>query len=706
MRKQTETNRRMKRLALLSACCIAALPGVAAAQDGQGSAGEDDDNIIVTGSRATTATKTDTPILRIPQSIEVVTVEEMQDRGAQNIREALKYTAGVYSGSDDSRGDFNQVRGFESILFVDGLKRNYGFVYMPRPEIFTLEKVEVLVGPASVLYGSGSSAGLTNMQSKRPQFEFGGSASLSYGTHNRKEAAADVTGPLSDTLAVRLLGVVRDSDSRMDRTPNDRQVVQGAITWKPTPSTDITAIGIYQHDKNPPNYNIVPLINSLYSRGGSNNLDRFVPDSRFFGEPTINKGNKTYKAVSLLASHDFNDWLSFRSNTRYTWADTQQAEVYLNPSSTGNPLNPFIGATTTVARNLFAINIEYNVFNTDNSLAVNFDTGPLSHKVLGGVDYSYFKQYSRQAFTATTPIDIFNPVYGTAPAPVFAAPITQVLKQTGFYIQDQIDWGEFASLVVGLRRDRYTKDQTNAVQEATSRTTKRAGLTVNVTKTLAPYVSYSESFLPISGLNQFNSSYVPLSGEQLEFGVKWQPVPSAMIRVSYYDLTEANSLRVDPVNPLFRIQSGSITSRGLEVQANYRTKTFSVIAAFTKAKSKVSDQTYQRDNVPKTLASIYGTKTIELTGDMALRVGGGVRYQGKMTSTRPFTPPATASTFIVETPSTTLVDAMAAIDYKNWTLQVNSVNLLNTRYYPACSYFGSCSNGEPRTVQATLSFRF
>ncbi|ALC11149.1 hypothetical protein LH20_04200 [Sphingopyxis sp. 113P3] len=219
----------------------------------------DNHSDIVVTATATTATKTDTPILRIPQAIEVVSSEDIQDRGAQNIREALNYTAGVYNGGDDSRGDFNYIRGFESVLYVDGLKRNYGFVYMPRPEIATLERVEVLVGPASVLYGAGSSGGLTNMQSKRPQLDFGGSASVSYGTFDRKEAVVDVTGPLGDTLAARFVGVVRDSDSRMDFTRNDRVVAQGALTWRPTDRTDITAIGIYQQDHNPPNYNVIPL---------------------------------------------------------------------------------------------------------------------------------------------------------------------------------------------------------------------------------------------------------------------------------------------------------------------------------------------------------------------------------------------------------------------------------------------------------------
>ena len=186
----------------------------------------------------------------------------------------------------------------------------------------------------------------------------------------------------------------------------------------------------------------------------------------------------------------------------------------------------------------------------------------------------------------------------------------------------------------------------------------------------------------------------------MEVGVKWQPLRTTLFRLSYYDLSEENSLRVDPNNPLNSIQSGSITSKGVELQANHRTRDFSLTAAFSYATSRVSDQDYQRDNVPKYLASIYGTKTIELGDEMTMRLGAGVRYQGKMTSRHP------TSGFLVETPSYTLVDAMAALEYRRWTLQLNAVNLFDDLYYPSCSYFGSCANGEPRTVQATLSYRF
>src|SRR3546814_170827 len=158
------------------------------------------------------------------------------------------------------------------------------------------------------------------------------------------------------------------------------------------------------------------------------------------------------------------------------------------------------------------------------------------------------------------------------PAPVFDFFNTQILKQTGQYLKVQVDVGEVAAQVLGSRRDRYTKQDAGAPREVTSRTTKRAGLTINVTPTLAPYVSYSESFLPISGLNQFGNTYKPLSGEQKEIGIKWQPLRTTMLRLSLYDLKESNALQPDPDNPLDSIQTGSVKARGVEVQANHNVR--------------------------------------------------------------------------------------------------------------------------------------
>lgn len=666
--------------------------------------GEDNlDEVMVYATRAVTATKTDTPILNIPQSINIVTAEQIEDRGAKTLVEALNYTAGVSNGGDDSRGDFNTIRGFESVLYVDGLKRNYGFVYLPRADVNALERVEVLVGPASVLYGAGSAGGLTNMQSKRPKFSPGATVSLSYGTFERKEGVVDVTGPLSDTVAARFVGLLRDADSQIDYVPNDRVLAQPAITWRPGENTQITAIGLYQRDKNGPNYNVVPLVASILAPPG-----RRVPDSRLLGEPALNAaGHKENTSITLLADHKFTDVFSFHSATRYAEANTDQREIY--PNVFADPLNPFIDDNgngtieadeTRVLRNLFAFDVDYKTFNSDNNVGIDFATGGIKHKVLVGVDYSYFRQNARQAFGLSTPIDIYNPVYGLAPGPEYAAPTEQELKQTGYYVQDQVSFGEVASLVLGVRRDRYEKQDTGVPDEVTEETTKRAGLTVNVTPSLAPYISYSESFLPIAGLNQFGSTYSPLSGEQKEVGVKWQPLEDTLLRVSYYEIEEDNALRPDPDNPLNAVQSGFTKSDGFEFQADHNiARNLTLTASYSHATTRQSGDGRQKDNLPKDLASIFGTKTIAIRNDLTLRVGGGARYVGKQTA-------GDAAFFQVKTPSYTLVDAMAALDFNDWGLKLNALNLLDKRYYPTCYNFGFCANGLKRTVEATVEYRF
>ncbi len=681
----------------------------ALAQAQSAATSEELDDVVVT-ARATTATKTDTPILNIPQSIEIITAQKIEDIGARTIVEALNYTAGVSNAGDDSRGDFNNIRGFESVLYVDGLKRNYGFVYLPRADVNALERIEVLVGPASVLYGSGSASGLTNMQSKRPKFESAGTASLSYGTFERKEAVIDYTGPISDSLAFRVVGLARDSNSQIDYIPNDRLLLQPALTWRPGDNTEVTAIALYQKDKNGPNYNVVPLAASIFAPPG-----RRLSDTVYLGEPGFNdKGHKDNKSLTLLVDHDFSDMISFHSATRASKATTDQREIYVNAFI--NPFNPFIDENgngtieddeTMVPRNFFAFDVSYKTFNTDNNIGFNFGSDAFRNKVLVGVDYSYFRQFGRQAFGLSTPIDLYNPVYGTAPPLDYADPTKQILKQTGYYLQDQIDFGKWASLVLGARRDHYTKQDTGVADETTNKTTKRAGLTVNVTEQISPFISYSESFLPIAGLNQFGSTYSPLSGKQKEIGVKWQPLRGTLLRVSYYQIKEDNALRPEPGNPLNSIQSGSTKSKGFEFQADHNVaKDLTITASYSHATTKQSleDGSYgpQRDNFPKELANLFATKTMAFGDDRAFRFGAGVRYTGRQTAGTPNDP------FVayVVTPSYTLVDAMASFDYTDWQFQLNALNLLDKQYYPTCYSFGFCANGLKRTVQATVAYKF
>lgn len=663
-----------------------------------GDAGQTEQEIIVNATRAVTATKTDTPLVQIPQSITVITSQQIRDMGSLTMLQATDYTAGATNGGDDPRGDFVYIRGFWAVNYVDGLKRENGFVYLPRSETYTMDRIDVLLGPSAVLYGAGSSGGLVNMETKRPQFQWGGEVTASYGSYDRKQAQFDITGPLSDTVAFRLVGLYRDADSLVHYMPDNRKVVQPSITWKPDDKTEVTLLGLWQHD-NIGTGAYMPLAATLYAPEGKR-MDRRT----LLGEPNVNKGPKDDKWLTLVADHKFSNAFKFHNSTRIEGDHTSYGEIYGVYYAGASVLDPFTDAAdTTVPRSIFAIKAKYTTFETDNNLQLDVATGPFTHKFLAGVDYTYFKQLSRQAFSylGATDINIYDPVYGLpGNEPVYGPQTRQVVQQLGFYAQDQIRFMDRASLVLGVRHDRVTNTTTGLPKQTDNATTFRAGLTVDVTKSITPYVSFSESFQPVDGLNQFNQAYKPLYGKSWEGGFKIQPVRGAMIRLSYYDITERNHLIADPAFPLNSIQAGKIKSRGFEIQGNYniaRDLTFSI--AYAHNRTRVTDQPYQEEAMPKDTFSISGTKTIKLREDVALRVGGGVRYVGRQYSGDP-------AFFQVITPSFTLVDAMAAIDYKHWTLQVNALNLLNKYYYAECSQYGSCTNGDPRTVNAAITYHF
>lgn len=702
--------RRFRRLALASSmlACLASRAWAQTAPDPAPTAApassltdKDQDTITVTGTRAVTATKTDTPLTQIPQSITVITPEQIKDQGALTLIQSTDYTAGTTNGGDDARGDFVYIRGFWAVNYLDGLKREFGFVYLPRSEVYTLDRIDVLLGPSAVLYGAGSSGGLVNMETKRPRFDFGAEATASYGTYNRKQAQFDVTGPLSSTLAFRLVGLWRDSDALVHYMPDNRKVIQPSLTWQPSRDTNVTLMGLWQHDYIGTSA-YMPLAATLYAPPG-----RRMNRRTLLGEPDFNKGPKDDKWLTLVVNHDFSNWLKFHSSSRIEGDHTDYGEIYGVYYAGASPLDPFLDADNSVVpRSIFAIKAHYRSFESDNNLQFLFNTGPLKHQILAGADFSYFRQLSRQAFCylCASPINIYDPVYGQPGNTANYDPQTrQVLHDTGVYAQDQIRVADRASVVLGVRHDHLKSENTGLPTAIDNATTFRAGVTVDVAKGFTPYASYSESFQPVSGLNQFNQSFKPLFGRSYEGGVKWQPIRNAMVRLTYYNIVERNHLVPDPQNPLNSIQAGEVTSKGVELQGNYYVAhDLTLSVAYAHNSTVVTGEHKQQDNTPKNTASIFGTKSFLLGGEMRLRIGGGARYVSSQVAGDVAVYP-----FIrVITPNFTLVDAMAAVDYQHWTLQVNATNLFNKYYYAACAQYGSCTNGDPRNINAALTYHF
>lgn len=706
---------------VMSMTCALAFQSFASAQDaGEAEETQPDegeralDTVYVSGARAMAATKTMTPITEVPQSISVVTGDEIADRTAVDLQDIFRYSAGVApSQSVDSRGDFINARGFDAAQYLDGLKRMPDFIYGARLENYTLERAEVLRGPSSVLYGAGGPGGVLNGVSKTPQFDFAGEAGISVGTDNRMQFQGDVTGALTDQLAGRLVVLARDGETQWG-TPDDRILINPSLTWVPGPNTEITLIGLYQDDQNG-SLGYVPLSKSLLAGSEAEKVDF----NFYQGEPGFNGMDTTFASGSLLVSHKFMPNLTFRSSSRYADMDTDYKEVYGDFS---DGVTPFADAEETLLQREFYVNLEKSeVINTDNNLLWEVETGPFEHSILVGVDYTSFDQSKDEGFScdgfegffgcfaggSPPPINIYNPQYGAD----FDYGYTNFLEysstQLGFYAQDQITYNDWLHVLLGLRHDTATSERNGVDEIDQDNVSFRGGIIADVTENLSPYFSYAESFLPVPGGDFFGNPFEPRTARQYEVGAKWEPRSGALFTVALFDIEESNFVSQDPNNIQNFLQGGVVGSQGVELEAVIRMpQDFDFMASYSYTEAEVleaSQSLAEGDriaSIPEHLASVWTTKTFNLDNGWTLKAGGGVRYVGDNIDA--------SQTFL--TPSVTLVDAVVSADYGKWRLSLNASNLFNEEYYANCAIssapYGYCVAGKDRTLIASVMRKF
>ncbi|TWI04600.1 iron complex outermembrane receptor protein [Luteimonas cucumeris] len=686
------------------------VPGIVHAQDGEQA--RTLDAVVVVAERAVTATKTDTPLVKTPQAISVVPSDLFIERGARNMQETLRYSAGVNAEAYglDTRSDGSTIRGLDPVQYLDGMRKVYNFSPLPRTEVYTLDRVEVLRGPSSVLYGQGASGGILNTVSKRPQFTQAGEVGVQIGNFQRRQVQADITGPLDDSgqLAGRFIAVARDSDMQTDHLPDDRQVLAPSITWRPGDRTEITFLGLYQRDRTASSQQFLPVVSTLHaSERGS------LDPSTFLGDKGYDRLDARQASGTLLAEHRFNDTVALRSALRYLDADTTFQEIY--PDTYSSPLDPFIDAERRVVnRNLYAIKPHIRTLTNDNSLQFNFDTGAFNHTLLAGVDYTDFRQESSSAFCSAfsdpadcvvTPIDIYNPVSSGVVAPAYVEDPDLRNTQLGLYVQDQIRYADRVSLVLGVRRDRARSETEGSEAQTDEATTFRVGVIGEVGKGVSPYLSYSESFLPVAGVDFYGNALVPVRGRQVEGGVKWAPARGMLFTANAYRIIESNRPTNDPEHVLFSTQTGEIRSRGFELEGAYAVADdITITASYSYNKAEVTESNFpneigkQLNDTPQRLASLWAAKTFEVGQQASLRVGLGGRHVGSTLST--------GTTHSLTTPSYTLADALVALDWSDWSLALNVNNLLDKTYFAPCRAFGDCFSGNSRTVVGTIAYRF
>ncbi|MGR6432664.1 TonB-dependent siderophore receptor [Rhizobium sp. PAMB 3174] len=675
--------------------------------DGQRSATAPIDGYVakVSGS----GTKTDTPILQTPQSLSVVSAEEIRDRTVRTLAEALAYTPSFTAQprSFSRVSDRFRIRGFDVEPGTGGLLRDgmrlQNNSYDGAQEPFGFERVDVVRGAASVLYGQLSPGGFVNGVSKRPTEEPLREVTLEGGMYNHKQATVDISDAITDTLSYRLTFLGRDSDTSVDHVNDDRIYVAPALEWKPDEDTTLTMLGFYQRSSTrfsaPLPYQIVEGIGD-----GPFILDR----DTFIGEPDYDRMISNMGALGYEFSHRFDNDIRVSAKSRYYESDLDWRYLQAQTSATAVDA---VSNTGILARQYSDRHDRAKGFTHDMNVQFGLDTGPLSHEFLAGYDF-YDTTYTSDNFrAAVSSIDLNDPAYG-ADIVVDRDPSRNRGGQTdtiqhGLYLQDQITFDERWNVLLGVRHDwADQKFSYHAVDGSTDRkseaTTWRAGIVYEADNGLAPYLSYSQSFFPISVAEYVDDlSFKPMTGEQFEAGIRYQPLGTNMLfSAAVYQLTQDNVVSRNLAGDLTQI--GQQRARGFELEAKADlTDDLTMIAsyAYTDAritKSEDASQIGQRsENTPYHQAALWLTYDASQLGVEGLTIGGGVRYTG---STK-------ASGIPDEIPGYALVDAMVSYDVnENLTLALNANNIFDKKY--AYCEFSICRYGDRAEVIATARIRW
>jgi iron complex outermembrane receptor protein len=752
--------------------CALVVPMLAAAHEGDEPEEGRGDTVVITGvnTKGTgSGTKTDTPLMETPQSITVIDGAELTLRNVQSINQALGYVAGVspnQRGGMVTRYDQLILRGFAPGVYQDGMRLIAGPYSTPQIDFNRVERVDIVKGPASVLYGNSTPGGLVNLVSKMPEATAFGRVELQAGNYDTLRAVADVNQPLDSQGRVlfRVVGGWQKGDGLTQGTFAERYHVSPMLTFAPTDRTSFTLLATYQRSPSGGGYSGVPAYGSVLP-----NPFGALPRDINTGDPAYERYDHKQKAIAVFFRHAFNDSLSFRSNFRFQNNQLSYRQLYVAGfarTAAGN------SDFSTITRGGGGADEDYDTLTLDNHLAAKFATGPLQHNVLVGIDYQSitgenFQQFNTGATSdplkSIPNLNLFKPVYGgTMPSLDLTLLSSGYVNtygkrtQVGVYLQDQVAIGRL-QLIASGRFDWYDQTTRNKRLEAgkdgaasflsQNAFTARLGALYEFEFGLSPYFSFSQSFEPqtgtryVPGTNPLRTEpFEPVTGRQYEAGLKFQPRgTNAIFTASVYDLRRRKVPVADPGAPgnglpsNSQIQIGEVRVRGVELEgrgevapgldvivaASY---TDAIITQGTKATAAtatvgaVPSTTGTRQlGTPEWLASGFVSYDFgrNAAGPLGgLKLGAGVRYVAGSDGTTQYKVVNGVAIFErFTTDSFTLVDAMLGYDLgkasgalTGFSLAVNAANLFDTRHVSACPFNNSCYFGAGRTVTASLRF--
>jgi len=659
-----------------------------------------------------TATRTDTPILEVPATIQVIPREVLEDQQATALDDALRNVSGAAVSSVEGRGFQANLRGFEGVpIFRDGFR-----LYSPNdngdaagqgfPEIANVEQIEVLRGPASVLFGQIEPGGAVNVVSKRPLADPFYEVGLQVGSYGFLRPQVDLTGPLTEdeSLLYRLVAVYQNDEGfRNFEEDVDRSFIAPALTWRIDDRTDLNFQLEYLDDQRPLDPGLVAL--------GDEVAD--IPRDRILGEPDDIISSE-FINVGYDLEHRFSENWTLRNRFRYL-EDNDDISATLS--------FPFIGGlneTTGVLNRVFS---EQEVTNETLALQTNvvgeFSTGSIDHTLLLGADLAWYSLQSDSFtdFSLRTPINIFNPVYGAVPRPDrLAAPTSSESIDTDslqFYVQDQIKLLEDLILVAGFNFE--TVDQTTTATRFGNTTesdlnedafSPRIGLVYQPIENLSLYANYSRSFFPSAALTVDGDPLEPEEGKGFEVGLKTELFDRRLLAtLAYFNLTRQNVATTDPADPRFSVATGEQESQGVELDViGEILPGWNLIASYAYIDAEITqDNRFAVGNrlpgVPEYSTSLWTTYEIQ-TGDLAgLGFGVGFNWVGDRQGDL-------QNSF--ELDSYFLTNAAIFYERNSWRLGLNFQNIFDVNYIKGTprTRTRGIEPGEPFTVIGSISYEF
>ncbi|WP_417779229.1 TonB-dependent siderophore receptor [Stutzerimonas xanthomarina] len=585
-------------------------------------------------TRSVSATRTDTPIHEIPQSISVVPGQVVEDIGATRLEDALDYAGGVERGNNFGGQGLTEflVRGFSSQEFYrNGFAINRGYPNMP--DTATIERIEVLRGPASMLYGRGDPGGTFNIVSKQPQAERRTVLGTQFNTEGLRRGTLDTTGALDEQaeFTYRFNVVAEGADSFRDHVESERYNLAPVLRWDLSDATAIILEGDYLHNRH-------PLDRGVTRYGGQQGQ---LPRERFLGEEGAGKFTNENAMTQLRIEHLLDDQWTLRGGTQY-----------LDGSLDGGAVenNGLAADGRTVGRNYSERRLEWNDTAVQANLEGRFSALGFMHTLLTGIEYDDFNYNSRIDRSAggvgDFPIDIYEPVYGQ-PLPVIVGPNywdDEDLKSYAFYMQDQVELTDRFTLQLGARLERFEQNYINKLsaagswEQAHNAVSPRIGAIFDLTEALAVYANASRSFKPNRGADRSSQAFDPEEGVAYETGIKYDlPEHNLSVTAALFHITKENVLTADPANvgsQAFQVAAGEVRSRGFDLSvAGNITPQWRVIGGYAYVDAEVTESNSaavpvgsRLANVPEHSFNLLDTYEFDNGALDGLGLGVGVKY--------------------------------------------------------------------------------